>query len=179
MGAEVRSLYFGDFANRYSRRKQVITFVTFFLSSGAAATLVGKSPSWVPLVLSILGALLTAYSLAFGLERLVRTMARLHYSWNQIATDYDRLWNHAYDDDAENVFGGPIKARTGLVGTRHHRGSKRPEDIGRVAGSRASTVSPEERMSEPDFLKGSWPPLPKPIPPPPRPPPPPPQPIKK
>src|SRR5580704_5369002 len=114
VGAEVRSLYFGDFANRYSRRKQIITFVTFFLSSGAAATLVGKSPSWVPLVLSILVAILTAYSLAVGLERLVRTMARLHYSWNQIATDYDRLWNHAYDDDAENAFGDLLRRERDL-----------------------------------------------------------------
>jgi hypothetical protein len=114
LGAEIRSLYFGDFANRYSRRKQIITFVTFFLSSGAAAALVGKSPSWVPLVLSILGALLTAYSLAVSLERLVRTMARLHYSWNQIATDYDRLWNHAYDDDAENAFGDLLRRERDL-----------------------------------------------------------------
>ena len=114
VGAEVRSLYFGDFANRYSRRKQIITFVTFFLSSGAAATLVGKSPPWVPLVLSILVALLTAYSLAVGLERLVRTMARLHYSWNQIATDYDRLWNHAYEDDAENAFGDLLRRERDL-----------------------------------------------------------------
>jgi len=104
LGAEVRALYFGDFASRYSRRKQTITFVTFFLSSGAAATLIGKAPSWVPIVLSVTVALLTAYSVAVGLERLVRTMAKLHYSWNQVATDYDRLWNHTYEDQAENQF---------------------------------------------------------------------------
>ena len=104
LGAEVRSLYFADFASRYSRRKQAITFVTFFLSSGAAATLIGKAPSWVPIVLSVTVAILTAYSVALGLERLVRTMAKLHYSWNQIATDYDRLWNHTYEDQAESQF---------------------------------------------------------------------------
>jgi len=104
LAAEVRSLYFADFANRYSRRKQAITFVTFFLSSGAAATLIGKAPSWVPIVLSVIVAVITAYSVAVGLERLVRTMAKLHYSWNQIATDYDRLWNHTYEDQAESEF---------------------------------------------------------------------------
>jgi hypothetical protein len=104
IAAEVRSLYFADIAGRYSRRKQIITFVTFFLSSGAAATLIAKAPSMVPLLLSAVVALLTAYSLAVSLERLVRTMAKLHYSWNQIATDYDRLWNHTYEDDAEIEF---------------------------------------------------------------------------
>jgi hypothetical protein len=104
LAAEVRSLYFGDFASRYSRRKQAITFVTFFLSSGAAATLIGKAPSWVPIMLSVMVAILTAYSVAIGLERLVRTMAKLHYSWNQIATDYDRLFNHTGEDEAESEF---------------------------------------------------------------------------
>ena len=104
LDAETRSLYFADLANRYSGRKQVITFVTFFLSSGAAATLVGKAPAWVPLVLSVMVAALAAYSVALDLERLVRTMAKLHYSWSRIATDYDRLWNHTYDADAESIY---------------------------------------------------------------------------
>jgi hypothetical protein len=104
LDAETRALYFGDLANRYSQRKQAITFLTFFLSSGAAATLVGKAPAWIPLVLSVIVALLTAYSVAVGLERLVRTVAKLHYSWNRIATEYDRLWNHTYETDAESVY---------------------------------------------------------------------------
>ena len=40
LAAEARSLYFGDLAARYTRRKRVITGASFFLSSGAAATLV-------------------------------------------------------------------------------------------------------------------------------------------
>ena len=102
--AEVRSLYFADFAHRYSRRRQMITFATFFLSSGAATTLAAKAALWVSLMLTVLIALLNAYALAVGLERLVRTMAKLHYSWNQIGTDYDRLWNHTWEDGAEGVF---------------------------------------------------------------------------
>jgi hypothetical protein len=31
-------------------------------------------------------------------------MAKLHYSWSQIASEYDRLWNHTYEDDAESIF---------------------------------------------------------------------------
>jgi hypothetical protein len=114
LAAEVRSMYFGDLATRYSRRKQLITGVSFFLSSGAAATLVGKAPGWVPLVLSIVAAVLGAYSMAVSLERAVRTMAKLHYSWNHIAADYDRLWNHSWDDDAEDEFGELIRRERDL-----------------------------------------------------------------
>ena len=28
-------------------------------------------------------------------------MASLHRSWSQIASDYDRLWNHTHTDEAE------------------------------------------------------------------------------
>ncbi len=99
--AETRSLYFADLASRYTRRKQVITALTFFLSSGAAATLIAKTPEWVPLVLAIVPALANAYSMAAGLDRKVATMVELHATWNGIAGDYNRLWNHVHDDDAE------------------------------------------------------------------------------
>jgi len=33
IAAEIRSLYFGELAGKYSKRKQAITFVPFFLSS--------------------------------------------------------------------------------------------------------------------------------------------------
>ena len=101
--AEVRSLYFGDLASRYTRRKQIITGLAFFLSSGAAATLAGKLPTWIPLVLAIIVAVTTAYSIAVNLDRYLRTLVRLHCEWNSISADYERLWNHWRDDDAERV----------------------------------------------------------------------------
>ena len=101
ISAEVRSLYFADLTGRYSRRKQWITGRSFFLSSAAAAALGAKAPTWAPLIMAALVAVLSAYSISAGLERKVQTMAKLHCSWLQLATDYDRLWNHFYDDDAE------------------------------------------------------------------------------
>jgi hypothetical protein len=101
LAAEARALYFADLASQYTRRKQIITGLTFFLSSGAAATVVGKSPLWVPAVLALLSAAASAYSMAVGLDRKIGTMTKLHSAWSQIATAYDRLWNHAYEDDAE------------------------------------------------------------------------------
>jgi hypothetical protein len=99
--AEVRSLYFGDLAARYIKRKQIITGLTFFLSSGAAATVAAQTARAVPLVLSAIAAALSAYSIAVSLDRKAATMAKLHSAWSQLHTDYDRLWYHWADDDAE------------------------------------------------------------------------------
>lgn len=101
LAAETRSLYFADLTTQYTRQKQWITGSSFFLSSGAAATLISKAPDWVPLILAIATAIITAYAMAVNLDGRIATMAKLHSAWNQIATDYDRLWNHLYDEDAE------------------------------------------------------------------------------
>lgn len=102
ISAEVRSLYFGDLASRYSIQKQWITGLSFFLSSSAAATLLGKLPLWCPIALSLLVALISAYAVAANLDSKVRTMGKLHYAWTLIGNDYKRLWNHVYEDDAES-----------------------------------------------------------------------------
>jgi hypothetical protein len=102
VSAEVRSLYFGDLASVYSVRKQWITGLSFFLSSGAAATVVAKLPAAIPVALSLIVAVITAYSIAVNLDSKIRTMAKLHFAWTQIGNDYKRLWNHTYSDDAES-----------------------------------------------------------------------------
>ena len=99
--AEVCAMYFGDLTVTYSKRKQFLTGVSFFLSSGAAASVIGKAPAWVPVVTASISALATAYSIAVGLDRKATTMAKLQIQWSQIASDLERLWNHWYDDDAE------------------------------------------------------------------------------
>lgn len=101
LAAEARSLYFGDLASRYTTRKQWITGISFFLSSGAAATIIAKAPSWVPVAFSLIAAAAGAYSMAVNLDRKISTMAKLHSTWNQIETEYERLWSHTYSEDAE------------------------------------------------------------------------------
>jgi hypothetical protein len=101
ISAEVRALYFGDLASHFSLQKQWITSLTFFLSSGAAATLIAKMPLWFPILLSTIVAIITAYSVAVNLDSKIRTMAKLHFAWNQIEIDFARLWNHTYSDAAE------------------------------------------------------------------------------
>ncbi len=102
LAAEARSLYFGDLAARYTHRKQWITGGSFFLSSGTAATIIANAPNWVPMILALLVAGATAYSMAVNLDRKIGTMVKLHSAWNVIAQDYDRLWNNAYSEEAED-----------------------------------------------------------------------------
>jgi hypothetical protein len=102
IGAEVRSYYFADLAFRYTKHKQWITGTSFFLASGAAATIVAKTPSFVPLFLSLIVAAASAYSMALNLDNKISTMAKLHSRWKRITAEYERLWNHAYDADAED-----------------------------------------------------------------------------
>jgi hypothetical protein len=78
LAAEVRSLYFADLTSWYALQKQVITFSTFFLSSGAVVTLIGKFDPWVAIMFSVLVALMAAYSMALGIDRKVATMSGLH-----------------------------------------------------------------------------------------------------
>jgi len=101
LAAEVRSFYFADLGTRYTRQKQIITGVAFFFSSGAAASWVAHAPAWIPVAMSVSIAVLTAYSIAVGLDKKASTMAKLHYTWSEIENDRRQLWNHWYEDDAE------------------------------------------------------------------------------
>jgi hypothetical protein len=101
IAAETRALYFADLTTRTTRRKQLITALTFLLSSGAVATLVAKMPPSVAIVQALIAAVLSAYSMAANLDGRIATLAKLHASWGQLAVAYDRLWQHTADADAE------------------------------------------------------------------------------
>jgi hypothetical protein len=101
LAAETRSLYFGDLTARYTITKQWITGASFFLASSAAATVVAKTPGWVPGILALLVALANAYAMAVNLDGKIKSMGSLQAAWNRIAIDYGRLWSHTYSDDAE------------------------------------------------------------------------------
>ena len=104
LAAETRAMYISDLASEYARYKQWITGLTFFLSSGAAATIIGKGPTWIPVVLALATAAMSAYAIATGLDRKISTLATLSSSWREIGAAYDRLWNHVHDPDAEAEF---------------------------------------------------------------------------
>lgn len=101
--AEVRAMYFGELAASYTKRKQIITGLSFLLSSGAAATLAAETSRLVPLIMSIIAAILMAYSIAVSLDKTAQSLAKLHYTWSQIQDDYERLWNEWFADGAEEA----------------------------------------------------------------------------
>lgn len=104
LSAETYALYFGDFANRYTRQKQWITFISFFFSSSAAGAVLVKLPPAAPVLLSAVVAVATAYSVAMGLDSRIRTMAKLHYSWNQISEEYSRLWSDPFSEGSAEAY---------------------------------------------------------------------------
>lgn len=109
IAAEVRSLYFADLTNHNTRIKKVFTAITLFASTSAAATLVARTPYWVPTALSTFIALITSYSIAIGLDSKIQIMAKLHYSWSALTDDYENLWSHTYAEDAERTYNGLLE----------------------------------------------------------------------
>ena len=117
--AEVRSLYFGDLANLLSVRKQWITGISFFFSSGAAATLIAKGTTGsgqilIPISLSIVVALMNAYSVAVNLDLKIRTMSKLQTSWSELSNEYRRLWNRTWAEDAQKTLDACIERELDL-----------------------------------------------------------------
>ena len=60
-------------------------------------------PPCVPLALSLIVAIVSAYSIAVGLDSRIKALTKLHYQWNHLSADYEHLWSHWQDEDAENV----------------------------------------------------------------------------
>ena len=77
--------------------------MSFFLAPGAAAALISNAPSWLPLLATTITALLSAYPFATNLDQRIRIMSKLQYEWNHVYQDYERLWHHWQEDDAEKV----------------------------------------------------------------------------
>lgn len=104
MAAEARACYFGEFANWEGSLKRTIGFITLFASSGAAVSLLSKGPNWLPVVLSLAIAFLSTYTTATNQDGKIKTLGRLHLEWLRLEHDYDRLWSHFNDEDAESEF---------------------------------------------------------------------------
>lgn len=102
--SDVRSYYFAALAARFHRRQQIITWTSLVLSSGALVTIISKLPTdsaWVGPALAFVAAALSVYSLIAQNQTKQTDAAALHKGWNKLATEFRRLWDHMYDDDAE------------------------------------------------------------------------------
>jgi len=115
LAAEVRFLYFAELASKYSQKKQWITFTTLFLSSGAAGSLLARSPIWVPTTLSVLVAVITAYTIAINLDLTIRSMSKLQTSWSELMESYQMLWDNVHSGDAQITLGSLTKRERALA----------------------------------------------------------------
>lgn len=102
--AETRTYYFGDLAGFYVRQKQIVTFLSLFLSCSAVLTVLSKAPAWITAMMSIVVALAAAYALAFDLDQKARIMAALNHSWAEVASDYERIWESPYNAESEALY---------------------------------------------------------------------------
>ena len=102
--AETRTYYFGDLAGFYARQKQIVTFLSLFLSLGAVVTVLSKAPSWIPALMSIVVALAAAYALAFNLDQKTRMMAEFNHSWAEVVSGYERIWENPYTAESGTLY---------------------------------------------------------------------------
>jgi hypothetical protein len=71
--------------------------------------LIGSGPKWIPTVLASIVAVLSAYSIAVGLDRRISTVCKLHAEWNHLTSEYESLWDHWYDNEAERTLKDLLK----------------------------------------------------------------------
>ena len=96
-------------AAKYTRRKQLLAAVVLFFSSGAAVSAGLKLPSVFAITLSVIIAGISAYTISFGLDKVTATFTKLHISWNELNAAYFELWNHWYEENAEETLNELLK----------------------------------------------------------------------
>lgn len=106
LAAEIRSNYFAELAHGYSTQQRKVTWGTLLFSSGAVATTLGALPTeiaWAKFVLPLGAAALSLYSLVQQNQKRSTDAADLHFRWNKLARNYERLWENVYGDEAESI----------------------------------------------------------------------------
>lgn len=102
--SEIRGLYFAELANQYARRKQWLNAATFLLSSGAVVSAFGNlMPTLFPGLLGLAVATLTGVAMGSRLDEKAAVTTKLHASWNHLAWEYEHLWNHWNESNAERT----------------------------------------------------------------------------
>lgn len=93
--SEVRSVYFGRLSARYQKQQSFMTWLSLFLSGGAAGTFVSKlavTQAWVPQTFAFLTAGLSLYSVVAKKERKGIDSSNLSAKWTQLGHKYDIIF---------------------------------------------------------------------------------------
>jgi hypothetical protein len=103
LSAEIRSNYFAELSAGYLRRQRASTWITLLFSSGAAISILsnlGDELKWIQLVLTLVAAGVSAYSLVMQNQKFALDASDLHARWNRAAKDFEAIWEDVYADDA-------------------------------------------------------------------------------
>ena len=93
--SEVRTSYFARLSGRYQKQQSFMTWLTLFLSGGAAGTFVSKlavTQPWVPQTFAFLTAGLSLYSVVAKKERKGIDSSNLSAKWSQLGNKFDLIF---------------------------------------------------------------------------------------
>jgi hypothetical protein len=127
MEAEARSYYFAEIASRESTIKRWITGGTFFLSSATVVTILADH-KYSSSFFALLIAIANGYQIAVGQDGKIKTAAKLQLGWIELEHDYDKLWSHVHDDNAEAILSNCLDRERELSETASTEIGYRPED---------------------------------------------------
>ena len=102
LGAEVRALYFAELVGRLNQRQRRLTMTGLAASSGAVVSFVLEFPGLTPVrtALPLIAAAANLVLLVQQYQRSAVDAADLHFRWQKLAKDYEKLWENVYADDA-------------------------------------------------------------------------------
>ena len=101
LSSEMRASYFAELCGSYNARQRWSNFATLILTSGAAAGIVAaRMPTWVPAVMTLGAATISAYLLVSQNIKQAMECADLAFRWNKLASQYRDIWNDTEADDA-------------------------------------------------------------------------------
>ncbi len=95
--SKVHSLYFASLSSKYQKQQAFMTWCSLFLSCGAAGTFVSslkESHPWVPTLLALLTAALSAYAVVARKERKGVDSSSLSMKYEQLRLKYDLLFRN-------------------------------------------------------------------------------------
>jgi hypothetical protein len=102
--ANMRANYFAELVSHYQKIEKTLRVVSLVSSSGAAATVLTAAPDWIKIGFPIIAAFVSLWLLFSQYGMMSRDAADLHVGWDGLAGDYERLWNHLEDPNAEALY---------------------------------------------------------------------------
>ncbi|MBS1876017.1 MAG: hypothetical protein JSU00_22585 [Acidobacteria bacterium] len=122
--AYMRTHYFAALVAKYQQYDKWFRVAGFVLSSGSIASALFAADPMVRASVPIVATAVSAWLLFSQYSTVSRDASELMTQWQDIATKYEKLWNHLDDDDAETQFDAIYQSANLLS----KPGSKFPED---------------------------------------------------